>query len=209
MKDIVEQIKKRVDIVEFISGYVPLKKRGSNYFGLCPFHHEKTPSFSVNPKGNFYHCFGCGESGDVITFLMKIENLDFKEAVLELAKRYNIPINTKYKPQSNALVDIHKIAEDYFFEKLKANQHALDYIKKRNIADQTVELFKIGYAPESSELERILKDKGFKEDDLIKSGIFIKTQKGLYNRFSNRIIFPIKNENGQTIAFWRQNPKQR
>ncbi|AEA33467.1 DNA primase [Hippea maritima] len=201
MKDIVEEIKKRVDIVDFISGYVSLKKRGSNYFGLCPFHHEKTPSFSVNPKGGFYHCFGCGESGDVITFLMKIENLDFKEAIRELAKRYNIPIHIKERSKNDALFEIHSIAEKYFFEKLKLNKTALDYLKNRQINDDAIELFKIGFAPESSELEKILKKEGFKEKELINSGIFIQGSRGVFNRFSNRIIFPIKNEHGQTIAF--------
>ncbi len=201
MKDTVEEIKKRVDIVDFISQYVPLKKRGSNYFGLCPFHAEKTPSFSVNPKGNFFHCFGCGASGDVITFLMKIENMEFKDAVKELANRYNIPITFKEKNELNPLIEIHKIAEEYFHIKLQKNPHALDYLYKRNLDKGAIDRFSLGYAPQSSELEKHLVSKGFTISDLIKSGIFIDTAKGLFNRFSGRIIFPIKNESGQTIAF--------
>ena len=201
MKDLVDEIKRRVDIVEFISQYVQLKKRGSNYFGLCPFHHEKTPSFSVNPKGGFFHCFGCGESGDVITFLMKIENLDFKDAVRELARRYNIPVSFKEKSVYDDLFEIHRIAADYFREKLFANPLALEYLKGRQINKQHIEEYGLGYAPESSELERLLKSKGFKEEQLIRSGIFTKGYNGLYNRFSKRITFSIYDESGRVIAF--------
>ena len=201
MKDIVEEIKRRVDIVEFISQYVPLKKRGSNYFGLCPFHTEKTPSFSVNPKGNFFHCFGCGASGDVITFLMKIENMDFVDAVKELARRYNIPLNLKERTNTDPLKEIHRIATDYFKEKLLANKEALKYLEKRHINKEAIERFSLGFAPNSSELEKILLSKGFSKNDLIRSGIFVQTSRGLYNRFSDRIIFPIKNESGDVVAF--------
>ncbi|WP_022670349.1 DNA primase [Hippea alviniae] len=201
MKELVEEIKRRVDIVEFISQYVQLKKRGSNYFGLCPFHHEKTPSFSVNPKGGFFHCFGCGESGDVITFLMKIENLDFKDAVKELARRYNIPISFEEKSIYDDLVEIHRIAADYFKEKLFANSVALEYLKSRYIEKEHIEEYGLGYAPESSELEKLLKSKGFSEEQLLKSGIFVNGYKGLFNRFSGRVIFPIFDESGRVIAF--------
>ncbi len=201
MNDVVEEIKRRIDIVEFISQYVPLKKRGYNYFGLCPFHSEKTPSFSVNPKGNFFHCFGCGASGDVITFLMKIENMDFIDAVKELAGRYNIPINLKEKTNTNPLKEIHRIVTDYFKEKLLANKEALKYLKKRHINEEAIEKFSLGFAPNSLELEKSLLSKGFSKNDLIRSGIFIQTPRGLYNRFSDRIIFPIKNENGEVVAF--------
>ena len=201
MKDIVEEIKRRVDIVELISQYVPLKKRGSNYFGLCPFHTEKTPSFSVNPKGNFFHCFGCGASGDAITFIMKIENMDFTDAVKELARRYNIPINFKERTNTNPLKEIHKIAADYFKKKLLANKEALKYIEKRHINKEAVEKFSLGFAPNSSELEKILLSKGFTKNELIRSGIFVQTPRGLYNRFSDRVIFPIRNESGEVVAF--------
>ncbi len=201
MNDIVEEIKKRVDIVEFISQYVQLKKRGSNYFGLCPFHTEKTPSFSVNPQGNFFHCFGCGESGDVITFLMKIENLEFKDAVLELARRYDIPIKFSEKKEKNPLIEIHKFATDYFTDKLLANKKALEYLKKREINREAIEKFSLGYAPQSSELEKLLLSKGFSIHELIRSGIFVHGSRGLYNRFSDRVIFPIRNESGHVVAF--------
>ena len=201
MNDIVEEIKKRVDIVEFISQYVQLKKRGSNYFGLCPFHTEKTPSFSVNPQGNFFHCFGCGESGDVITFLMKIENLEFKDAVLELARRYDIPIKFSEKKEKNPLIEIHRIATEYFTEKLLANQKALEYLKKREIEKDAIERFSLGYAPQSSELEKLLLSKGFTAHEMVKSGIFAQGTRNLYNRFSERIIFPIRNESGHVVAF--------
>lgn len=198
MNSIVEELKERIDIVELISQYVQLKKRGSNYFGLCPFHSEKTPSFSVNPQGGFFHCFGCGASGDAITFFMKIENLEFMDAVKELAKRYGITLNTK--EEKTPVLEIHRDVAEYFHLKLLNNPQALSYLKKRGLDIKTVDDFNLGYAPQSNELCTNLK-KRYKEQDLIRSGIFVKTSNGLYNRFSNRIIFPIKNENGQTIAF--------
>ncbi len=202
MNSAVEKIKENIDIVEFISQYVQLKKRGSNYVGLCPFHSEKTPSFTVNPKGQFFHCFGCGESGDVITFFMKIENLEFKDALKELAERYNIDIQAFNKDTStkNPLIEIHKKASEYFFSKLRQNNSALKYLQSRQIDKQTIEAFSLGYAPPSSELYMLLK-KEFKEDDIIQSGIFVKTQNGVYNRFAGRIIFPIKNAKGAVVAF--------
>ncbi len=200
MKRVTEELKEKIDIVELISQYVNLKKRGSNYFGLCPFHSEKTPSFSVNPKGRFFHCFGCGESGDAITFFMKIENLEFKDAIKELAQRYNVSLNYDKKSEKNPLLDIHKEAAEYFYEKLFQNRQAMEYINKRGLEKNIIDSFMLGFAPSSGELYSKLKRK-YKEDDLIASGIFIKTPKGVYNRFSNRIIFPIKNEKGLVIAF--------
>ncbi len=200
MSGIADELKDKIDIVELISQYVQLKKRGSNYFGLCPFHSEKTPSFSVNPRGQFFHCFGCGESGDAITFFMKIENLEFGDAIKELAERYNVNINYGIKENKNPIADIHEDACDYFHKKLLHNATALNYLEKRKIDKKTIEMFKLGFAPKSNELYSILAQK-YKEDELITSGIFIKTSKGAYNRFSNRIIFPIKNERGATVAF--------
>ncbi len=200
MSSITEQIKEYVDIVDLISQYVQLKKRGSNYFGLCPFHHEKTPSFSVNPKGQFFHCFGCGESGDVITFLMKIENLEFKDAVKELIERYNIPVEFKETQKEDSLIEIHKLAEEYFHRKLYNNPEVLEYLNNRRVSKKTIDEFRIGFAPPSNELIRELK-KQFTDEELIRSGLFIQSPKGLYNRFSARIVFPIRNESGKTIAF--------
>ena len=200
MSGVVDELKEKIDIVELISQYVQLKKRGSNYFGLCPFHSEKTPSFSVNPKGQFFHCFGCGESGDAITFFMKIENLDFNDAIRELAEKYNVTLHFSKKEGNDPIVEIHKIAQDYFYEKLTKNESAMNYLKLRKITSKIIESFLIGFAPQSGELYSILR-KNFKDDDILRSGIFIKTTNGMYNRFSNRIIFPIKNEKGLTVAF--------
>ncbi len=199
MNSIVEELKDKIDIVELISQYVQLKKRGSNYFGLCPFHSEKTPSFSVNPGGRFFHCFGCGASGDAITFFMKIENLEFRDAIKELAERYGVTLQN-VKEEKNPILEIHRYAAEYFHAKLLNNPQALAYLEKRGLDKKTIDDFNLGYAPQSNELYANLK-KMHKEQDLIRSGIFIKTTNGLYNRFSNRIIFPIKNENGLTIAF--------
>ncbi len=200
MSDIVNELKEKIDIVELISQYITLKKRGSNYFGLCPFHSEKTPSFSVNTKGQFFHCFGCGESGDAITFFMKMENLEFSEAVKELAERYNVDLKFDKHEKKSPILDIHKEAEKYFHFKLKQHIAAVEYLKRRRIDESVIENFMIGYAPRSGELY-VLLSKKYQENELIRSGIFVKTAKGIYNRFANRIVFPIKNEKGITIAF--------
>jgi DNA primase len=199
MNSVVEELKEKIDIVDLVSQYVQLKKRGGSYFGLCPFHSEKTPSFSVNPKGQFFHCFGCGESGDAITFFMKIENIDFKDAIKELSDRYNVNIDYKENTK-NPLLEIHKKAAKYFKEKLKQNQEVLKYLNNRKIPENIIDDFELGFAPNSAELYRILKNE-FSEDDLIKSGIFVKTSNGVYNRFADRLIFPIKNTKGNIIAF--------
>ncbi len=201
MNNVVEEIKNRVDIVDLISQYVPLKRRGENYFGLCPFHSEKTPSFSVNPKGNFFHCFGCGESGDVITFFMKIENMEFKDAIKELARRYGIEIKqSNGSVKENPLILIHKEAAEFFHKSLQKSRTAVNYLNKRGLNKEAIDKFKIGYAPKNSELFNILSKK-YSKDKLILSGIFANGSNGLYNRFSGRIIFPIDDERGNTIAF--------
>ena len=198
MNNITEELKDRIDIVELISRYVHLKRRGANYFGLCPFHSEKTPSFSVNPKGRFFHCFGCGASGDVITFYMKIENLDFKDAIKELAQQYGIDIN--FQKKSDPLIEIHKIATDFFHSAIKNSKAAMNYLEHRKIDQAIVDNFLIGYAPADSNLYRKLREK-FNEAQIMQSGIFVNGANGVYNRFTNRIIFPIKDAGGNTIAF--------
>lgn len=198
MNSITDELKDRIDIVELISRYVRLNKRGANYFGLCPFHSEKTPSFSVNPKGNFFHCFGCGASGDAITFYMKIENLEFLDAVRELSQQYGIDIN--FQKKSNPLIEIHKIAADFFHNALKNSKTAMSYLEHREIDQTTADHFLIGYAPADSTLYSKLKEQ-FSEAEMLQSGIFAKGTNGMYNRFTNRIIFPIKNAGGETIAF--------
>ena len=198
MNNITEELKDRIDIVELISRYVHLKRRGANYFGLCPFHSEKTPSFSVNPKGRFFHCFGCGASGDVITFYMKIENLDFKDAIKELAQQYGIDIN--FQKKSDPLIEIHKIATDFFHSAIKNSKAAMNYLEHRKIDQAIVDNFLIGYAPADSNLYSKLREK-FNEAQIMQSGIFVNGANGVYNRFTNRIIFPIKDAGGNTIAF--------
>ncbi len=198
MNNITEELKDRIDIVELISRYVHLKRRGANYFGLCPFHSEKTPSFSVNPKGRFFHCFGCGASGDAITFYMKIENLDFKDAIKELAQQYGIDIN--FQKKSDPLIEIHKIATDFFHSAIKNSKAAMNYLEHRKIDQAIVDNFLIGYAPADSNLYSKLREK-FNEAQIMQSGIFVNGANGVYNRFTNRIIFPIKDAGGNTIAF--------
>lgn len=198
MNNITEELKDRIDIVELISRYVHLKRRGANYFGLCPFHSEKTPSFSVNPKGKFFHCFGCGASGDAITFYMKIENLEFKDAIRELAQQYGVDIN--FQKESNPLIEIHKIAADFFHSAIKNSKTAMNYLEHRKINRTIADNFLIGYAPANSTLYGKLREK-FDEAQIIGSGIFVNGTNGVYNRFTNRIIFPIKDASGNTIAF--------
>ncbi|HHS48738.1 MAG TPA: DNA primase [Desulfurella acetivorans] len=196
--NLVEEIKNRLDIVDFINRYVNLKKSGNNYIGLCPFHSEKTPSFTVNKDKQFFHCFGCGESGDLITFYMKIENLDFKEAVRNLALELGLEVNSDYESskKENLLLDINKFACEFFQKKLKNSDFAQNYIEKRQIKQETQEAFQIGYNPnDNSLLDFLLKKYSIKL--LNESGIVSNA----YNIFAGRLMFPISDEYGKIVGF--------
>ncbi len=199
MMSIVDELKERIDIVEFISRYVKLKKSGSNYFGLCPFHVEKTPSFSVNPEKGFFHCFGCGESGDVIKFYMKIENLEFKEAVRELAEQYGIEIH-RFKEQHSILFDIHTYINKLFRNELHKHLEATNYLKQRKIPPEAIDRFGIGFGRSTEILIRKMTSE-FPYKELIKSGLFVEGRYGLHMRFDNRITFPIKDLKGRIVGF--------
>lgn len=199
---ILEEIKQRLDIVELISEYIDLKKTGQNYKSLCPFHSEKTPSFFVNPSKQIFHCFGCGKGGDIITFVMEYEKINFIEAISILAKKAGLefePIKKNISPISKEkLYEIYEHATYYYIEQLNHSEKAKQYLKKRGIDQKTIEFFKIGYAPaEKNFLFDFLKKKGF-DDILINSSGLVSNSNDF---FRNRIIIPIHDLTGRVIGF--------
>jgi len=213
--DEVEEIKRRLDIVDFISTYLTLKKAGANYKALCPFHQEKTPSFMVSPEKQIFKCFGCGEAGDVFSFVMKMENLEFPEALRLLAERAGVQLKRPsfaqaresklIKDRKTRLYQINDLSAKVFNKILldhSAGKPAREYLKKRGITVQTIQDFQIGYAPNAQFLEKFLAKKGFKPAEI--------QEAGAPNRFFRRIMFPIKDVMGNTIAFTGRvlDPKQ-
>lgn len=211
-EDLIEEIRSRNDIVDVVSGYVTLKKSGSSYKAKCPFHTEKTPSFSVSPEKQIYYCFGCGAGGNVISFIMSIENLGFVDALKLLSDRAGIILpdknnridQTKYKGRQ-VQYDIHKEAARYYYENLKKNESVLNYLNKREISGKTIIKFGLGYATEGWEdLYQYLLSKKYSKDAIAESGLVIskKNQKGhFYDRFRNRLIFPVFNLTNKVVAF--------
>ena len=205
----VEQIKNQLDIVDVISRYVVLKKTGRNFQGLCPFHNEKTPSFVVTPDKQIFKCFGCGEGGDVFTFLMKINNQTFAEVIEEQAANLGIELpkfgnknNLLYKAEKDRLYDAMEQAQKYFSKNLESNQKALEYLEKRGINEVAISKFSLGLAPKGNfELKNYLTNLGFTIDELNKAGLIYEKDGVFYDRFKNRIIIPIKDVNSNTIAF--------
>lgn len=206
-EDVIQRVKEENDIVDVISETVKLKRAGRNYSGLCPFHHEKTPSFSVSVDKQIYKCFGCGEAGNVITFVMKTKNLSFPEAVKLLADRVNITIetdeNNSHKDTFKQLYKLNVDSARYFFNCLGENVAAKRYLLNRGITEKTIRSFGLGYSANSWDgLLRHLKKKGFSELDMFSNGLIIKSQKGsYYDRFRNRIIFPVFDYRGRVIGF--------
>lgn len=217
----VEQIKNSLDIVDVISKYVVLKKSGHNYSGLCPFHNEKTPSFVVTPSRQIFKCFGCGEGGDVIAFLMKINNQDFKEVIAEQAAVLGIELpkgskdsSSKYKQEKERLLNAMDEATKFYHKKLLANKRALEYLEKRGVGEVAIGKFFLGLAPNSNfELKEHLREKGYTNDEMYKAGLLYEKNGDFLDRFKNRIIIPIMDVNSNTIAFGAraimegQNPK--
>ena len=204
----VEQIKNSLDIVDTISKYVVLKKTGRNYQGLCPFHNEKTPSFVVTPDKQIFKCFGCGEGGDVLSFLMKINNQTFSEVIEEQASNLGIELPKKstksniFKAEKERLYDAMDLACKFFTNNLKSNSKALEYLSKRGISDAAISAFSLGLAPKGvNELKDYLTNLGFTVDELYKAGLVSEKEGRYYDRFKNRIIIPIKDVNSNTIAF--------
>ena len=207
--EIIERVKDSSDIVDIISSYIHLKKAGSNFVGLCPFHSEKTPSFSVSESKQFFHCFGCGEGGDSITFIMKKENLDFIDAVKFLANKYNIEIEEKEVDdeqieEKKRLYDINIEAARFFYNNLLKNEKALEYLKNRQIDNKTIKRFGLGYSLDSwDSLFDYLTNKGFKSEEIEKNGLIGSKSgnNGYYDKFRARIIFPIIDTRSRVIGF--------
>jgi DNA primase len=211
---VVEEIKSRIDIVELISGYVPLKKAGRNYKGVCPFHAEKTPSFVVFPDTQTWHCFGaCGTGGDIFRFVMQREGLDFSEALRELAQRAGVSL-TPATPQSEAvdrqrqkLLDLHAAAAQYYHHLLRQSKEgvqARQYVADRGINSETLERFQLGFALNTWDaLKSHLMERGYAESDLVEAGLLVKKEDtgSSYDRFRNRLIIPIRDVRGRVIAF--------
>ena len=210
-EELIEEIKNSNDIVDVISQYVNLKRSGRNFFGLCPFHKEKSPSFSVSPDKQIFHCFGCGAGGNVIHFISKIENADFKEAIGILANRAGIELPTlnNYEDNKTALLkskvyEINQIAAEFYHQNLykPTSKIGQEYIKKRKLDNRTLKSFLIGYSGNFDELYRILKQKGFTEEEILASSLVNKTDDGKYiDRFRKRVVFPIQDTRNKVIAF--------
>ena len=212
-EELIEEVRTRNDIVEVISGYVRLQKKGSNYFGLCPFHNEKSPSFSVSPGKQMYYCFGCGAGGNVITFLMEYENQTFPEAVRMLAQRAGIALpevdDSKEARQADSrrakLLEINKEAAKYFYYQLRTERGSvgMEYLRKRELSDETMNHFGLGYANKySNDLIQYLKSKGYSEDLIRDAGLCNVDEKhGMYDKFWNRVMFPIQDINHRVIGF--------
>lgn len=212
----ITQIRQAVDIVEIISDYVQLKKQGRNYFGLCPFHGESTPSFSVSPDKQIFHCFGCGAGGNVFTFLMELEGISFQESVIKLASRANIDLEiklniaqteNKQSKELQAMKDAHELLRKFYHHLLvntKEGQHALEYLYQRGFSRESIDQFQLGYSLNSWDfVAHFLLKRNFSAELMEKAGLIIKRERDgtFFDRFRDRIMFPIFDRNGNTIAF--------
>lgn len=211
-EEIIEEVRMRNDIVDVISGYVKIQKKGGNYFGLCPFHNEKSPSFSVSAQKQMYYCFGCGAGGNVITFVMEYENYTFAEAVKMLADRAGIKLpEVEYSKEErekadkrSILLEINKLAANYFYYQLHQPQgrNGYEYFKRRALTDETIRRFGLGYANKTSnDLYQYLRSKGYTDDILKDSGLITPDARGTYDKFWNRVMFPIMDVNNRVIGF--------
>ena len=201
-----EEIKEKLDLVEFLKGYIELKPAGRNYKGLCPFHNEKTPSFIVSPERQIWRCFGCGEGGDIFRFLMRYENLEFYEALRVLAEKASVDIKggaSADQRQYNTLYEINNAAKDIYKEELKSSKLAIDYLKSRKLDGETASGFEVGFVPQGFDAVTIkLVNQGYRMEDIVRAGLAVKTEKGRYlDRFRNRIMFPIHNHFGKVVGF--------
>ena len=212
-EELIEEVRSRNDIVDVISGYVRLQKKGSSYFGLCPFHNEKSPSFSVSRQKQMYYCFGCGAGGNVFTFLMEYENFSFVEAVKFLADRAGIELpEMEYSKEAkekadlkSTILEMNKLAAKYFYVQLKSERgsQAYSYLKNRELSDETITAFGLGFSNKySDDLYKFLKSKNYSDDLLRESGLFnVDERHGMYDKFWNRVIFPIMDVNNRVIGF--------
>ena len=207
-QEIIERVRDASDILDVVSKYVDLKKRGQNYFGLCPFHNEKTPSFSVAPAKEIFHCFGCGTGGSTIDFIMEYEKIGFIEAVQRLGEQYGIEVQLTQikggKELFSNLYELHEMAMTLYQKNLfsEKGKSVLSYLSDRGLEKEILEQFKIGLAYETwDELLTLAKKKKMSNETLEKTGLFLKTEKGTFDRFRKRIMFPIFNTAGRVVAF--------
>ena len=211
--DIIEEVRSKNDIVDVISQYVRLTRRGSSYFGLCPFHNEKTPSFSVTPSKQMYYCFGCGAGGNVYNFVMEYENYSFGEALSHLAERAGVELpRIEYSKEARAkaekratLLEINKKAAQYFYYQLRRDNGKIahDYLTGRGLSEETIQKFGLGYSDKySDDLYKYLKSRNYSDELLRESGLFnVDERQGMYDKFWNRVIFPIMDVNNRVIGF--------
>lgn len=203
----IDQVLNQTDIVDLIGSYIELKQKGKEHTACCPFHHEKTPSFTVSSDKQFYHCFGCGAHGTVVGFLMEYEGLQFVEAIEALANRLNIEIpreadSTAYHDNNSSLYNALNAANEYFTKQLRNHPGAIEYLKNRGISGTIAAEFSIGFAPEGYDNLRHSLAGLYKEDDLIRAGLVSKKESAkTYDRFRNRIMFPIRDTRGRVIGF--------
>ncbi|MGE5335018.1 MAG: DNA primase, partial [Nitrososphaerota archaeon] len=215
---VIERIKQKLDIVEEIGAVVSLKKSGKAYKGLCPFHGERTPSFYVFPDKQDWHCFGCGERGDLITFVQKQQSLDFREALELLAERAGIPLERNDRPESaeeaaetsarKRLRALNEAAAIWFHHQLlqsTAAQYCRSYLDSRGVSNESIAHWRLGYAPDGDALVQYLLSVGYSAKELVEAGLAREREAdrggGMYSYFRNRLIFPIRDARGQTIAF--------
>ena len=212
-EELIEEVRSRNDIVDVISGYVRLQKKGSSYFGLCPFHNEKSPSFSVSRQKQMYYCFGCGAGGNVFTFLMEYENFSIVEAVKFLADRAGIELpEMEYSKEAkekadlkSTILEMNKLAAKYFYVQLKSERgsQAYSYLKNRELSDETITAFGLGFSNKySDDLYKYLREKGYSEDLIRQAGLINTDERqGAYDKFWNRVMFPIMDVNNRVIGF--------
>ena len=206
----IDDIKSNNDIVDIISQYVILKRSGRNFLGLCPFHKEKTPSFSVSADKQIFHCFGCGIGGDVISFICKIDNVNYKEAIEILAEKAGIPLpisdntnDTKKEMLKQKIYEINELVANFYHQNLYTSiaKPAQEYVKKRKLDNNTLKKFMIGYSTGGNEVYKLLKEKGFTEEQILASNLVKKTNYGYNDVYKNRLMFPIQDIRNRYIAF--------
>ncbi len=212
MENIVEEIKNKIDIVDFIGNFITLKKAGKNFKSVCPFHNEKTPSFVISPERQIWHCFGaCQEGGDVVKFLMKWENITFFEALRELAEKTGVKLRKvsfedRVWKKKERLISVNQLAAEFFqyvLNKTKFGKKALEYLEGRKINPKIAKTFQLGYAPQSwDSLSHFLKKKRYEMQEMFEAGLLVKSERGsYYDRFRGRLVFPIKDMRGNVIGF--------
>lgn len=212
-EELIEEVRMKNDIVDVVSGYVRMQKKGSSYFGLCPFHNEKSPSFSVTPSKQMYYCFGCGAGGNVFTFIMNYENYTFGEAVKMLAERAGVDLpeveyseeQKKAESKRSRMLEINKEAAKFFYYQLRSNQGEIGrkYLQKRELSEETIHRFGLGYAGKyNNGLTQYLKQKGYSQELIKEAGLAnVDEKRGMYDKFFNRVIFPIQDINHRVIGF--------